>query len=126
MQRSSRIGFIVRIGLIAVGALIALAVALILLIPRDAYRGPIEQAGEAATGRALHLRGPLGFTLYPEIGISVSDVTLANAPGARDPEMASIGRMIVGVRLLLLLSKRVEVTRVILEKPVIQIGRAHV
>ena len=121
MQRSNRIGFIVRAVLIGVGALIALAVALVFLIPVDTYRGPIEQAGEAATGRALHLRGPLGFTLYPEIGISVSDVTFANAPGARDAEMASVGRMIVGVRLLPLLSRRVEVTRVVLEKPVIHI-----
>src|SRR4051812_24137351 len=118
MQRN-RISFIVRTGLIAVAAIIAVVVAAVFLIPADVYRGPIEQAGEAATGRALHLQGPLGFTLYPEIGFSVSDVTLANAAGARDPEMASVGRMIVGVRLLPLLSRRVEITNLVLEKPVI-------
>jgi AsmA protein len=112
---------IIRIGAIVIVALVAVAVALVLLIPVDVYRSPIEQAGEAATGRALHLRGPLGFTIYPEIGISVSDVTFANAPGSRDPEMVTVGRLIVGVRLLPLLSKRVEVTRLVLEKPVIHL-----
>jgi uncharacterized protein involved in outer membrane biogenesis len=63
MQRS-RIGFIVRTGLIAITAIIAAVVALIFLIPAEIYRGPIEQAGEAATGRALHLRGPLGFSRH--------------------------------------------------------------
>jgi AsmA protein len=121
MQRTKRLGFILRLALIAVGGLIVVAVALLMLIPADVYRVPIEQAGEAATGRALRLRGPLGFTLYPEIGISVSDVTFANAPGARDAEMASIGRMIVGVRLMPLLSRRVEVTQLVLEKPVVHI-----
>jgi AsmA protein len=120
MQRK-RIGSIVRWALIGVGGLIAIVVAAVLLIPVDSYRGPIEQAADAATGRTLHLRGPLGFTLYPEIGISASDVTFSNAPGARDPEMATIGRMIVGVKLIPLFSRRVEVTRVLLEKPVIHL-----
>jgi AsmA protein len=112
---------IIRISAIVVVAFVAVVVALVMVIPASVYRGPIEQAGAAATGRALHLRGPLGFTLYPEIGISVSDVTLDNVPGSRDPEMATVGRLIVGVRLLPLLSKRVEITRLVLEKPVIHV-----
>ena len=120
MQRK-RLGSIVRWTLIGIGGLIAIAVAAVFLIPVDTYRTPIEQAAQSATGRALHLRGSLGFTIFPEIGISVSDVAFDNAPGARDPEMASIGRMIVGVKLMPLLSRRVEVTRLLLDKPIIHL-----
>jgi AsmA protein len=110
---------IIRITAIVVGVLAAIAITLVMLLPAEVFRGPIEQAGSAATGRALNVRGPLRFTLYPELGISVSDVTLANVSGAQDPDMVSIGRLIVGVRLFPLLSKRLEITRLTLEEPVI-------
>ena len=120
-MQGKRLRSILRVAAIAIGGLVAVSIAAILLIPADTYRGPIEQAAQSATGRELHLRGPIGFTIYPEIGISVSDVTFANAPGARDSEMASVGRMIVGVKLMPLLSRRIEVTRLLLEKPVVHI-----
>lgn len=110
---------IIRITAIVVAVFVAAVIALVMFVPVDVYRGPIEEAGTAATGRTLHLRGPLRFTLYPEIGISVSDVTLASVPGARDPEMVTVGRLLIGVRLWPLLSRRLEVTRLVLEKPVI-------
>jgi hypothetical protein len=68
---------IIRITAIVVGVLAAIAIALVMLFPADVFRGPIEQAGSAATGRALNVRGPL--TLYPELGISVSDRSAAGS-----------------------------------------------
>jgi hypothetical protein len=70
---------IIRITAIVVGVLAAIAIALVMLFPADVFRGPIEQAGSAATGRALNVRGSLRFTLYPELGISVSDRSAAGS-----------------------------------------------
>ena len=53
MQRKRGFGFIVRVALTGLAALIVVAIAAVYLTPVDTYRGPIEEAGTAATGRAV-------------------------------------------------------------------------
>ncbi len=74
----------------AVGAVAAL-VAVPFLLPLDTYRAPIERAASSALGREVHIRGSLGLSVYPQIGISLCDVSIANAPGARHPQMVEVG-----------------------------------
>jgi AsmA protein len=106
---------------IGVGAVVVALVATPFLLPLDTYRGPIERAASSALGREVHIRGPLHLTIYPQLGLSLSDVTIANMPGARETEMASIGSVLVGAELMPLLSRRLEVTEVVLQKPVIHL-----
>jgi AsmA protein len=104
----------------AVGAVAAL-IAVPFLIPLDTYRAPIERTASAALGREVHIRGSLGFSVYPQIGISLADVSIANAAGARHPQMVEVQSVIVGAKLMPLLSRRLEITEVILQNPVIHL-----
>ncbi|MDB5374431.1 MAG: hypothetical protein JWP04_3073, partial [Belnapia sp.] len=83
----------------------------------EAQKPRIQAAVEAATGRKLTLAGPIGlkFALAPTL--TLQDVALANAPGGSRPQMASIRRVEVEVALLPLLSRQVEVRRLVLLGP---------
>lgn len=107
--------------LIGLLVLVVVAIAATFLVPLDSYRGSIEATATHATGREVKIAGPMHLTIYPELGVSIGDVTMANAPGAHDPQMISVGDLIVGVKVLPLLSGNVEVARLILDKPVIHL-----
>ena len=104
----------------SVGVVAAL-VAVPFLLPLDTYRAPIERAASAALGREVHIRGSMGFTVYPQIGISLSDVSIANPQGARHPQMVEVESVVVGAKLMPLLSRRLEITEVVLQNPVIHL-----
>jgi AsmA protein len=104
----------------SVGAVAAL-LAVPFLLPLDTYRAPIERTASAALGREVHVRGSMGFTVYPQIGISLSDVSVANARGARHPQMVEVKSVVVGAKLMPLLSRRLEITEVVLQNPVIHL-----
>jgi AsmA protein len=101
----------------AVGALLAVP----FLLPLDTYRAPIERAASSALGREVHIRGSLGLSVYPQIGISLSDVSIANRQGARHPQMVEVESVVVGAKLMPLLSRRLEITEVVLQNPVIHL-----
>jgi AsmA protein len=103
------------------GVLVLILIALPFLIPMESYRGPIADAASNATGRTVRIDGDLRLTIYPDLGVSVGSVSMANAEGAREPQMVSVDSLVVGVRLLPLLSGRVEVAQIVLEQPVIHL-----
>jgi AsmA protein len=103
-----------------VGAL-GLLLAVPFLLPLDTYRAPIERAASSALGREVHIRGSMGLTVYPQIGISLGDVSIANAQGARHPQMVEVKSVVVGAKLMPLLSRRLEITEVLLQDPVIHL-----
>ena len=71
MSRSTRIQLIVL-------AIVVAILATPFLIPLTIYRGRIEAAASAALSREVHIKGPLHLTVYPDLGLSLSDVTIAN------------------------------------------------
>lgn len=103
---------------IGLGVVVAGLVATPFLLPLDVYRAQLERAASTAIGRDVRIRGPIKLTVYPELGISLSDVSIANVPGGKDPEMLSAESVLVGAELMPLLSRRLEVTEVVLQKPV--------
>jgi len=108
------------IALAAVAAVLAL-LALPFLIPLDVYRGPIERAATNALGREVHIRGSMHLSVYPQIGISLGNVSIASTPGSRNPQMVEVDSVLVGAKLMPLLSRQLEITDVTLEKPVIHL-----
>jgi len=112
---------ILTIAFAVIGVLVVIAVVAPFLIPMDSYRGTLASAASRATGREVQISGPLRLSVYPELGLSASAVSVANIEGGRNAQMASVANLIVGVRLLPLLSGRVEVVRLILEQPVIHL-----
>jgi AsmA protein len=107
--------------LLSLGAAVVALAAAPFLIPLNAFKAPLESAASAATGRAVRLAGPMHLTLFPQLGLSLSDISIANAQGAREPQMVSVDDVVVGARLMPLLSGRLEVTEVVLRKPVIHL-----
>ena len=114
MSRSAKIQLIVVAVILAV-------LATPFLIPLNMYRAPLERAASAALSREVKINGSLHLTVYPEIGLSLSDVTIANLPGARDPQMIAADNLVVGAHLMPLFSGRLEVTELVLQKPVIHL-----
>jgi len=68
----------------------------------------------------FRIRGKAGLRLFPPAGIALSDVRLRN----RDTDLAAVETLRVGVRLLpLLLDRQLNITEVVLGKPVIRIEK---
>ena len=103
------------------GVLVLGLVALPFLIPMESFRGPSAQAASNTTGRMVSIDGDLRLTIYPELGVSAGAVSMANAEGGREPQMVVVDNLVVGVRVLPLLSGRVEVSQIVLEQPVIHL-----
>ena len=114
MSRSTRIELIVLAVVLAV-------LATPFLIPLNMYRARLEAAASSALSREVHIKGPLHLTVYPDIGLSLSDVSIANVPGARDPQMIAVEKLVVGAKLMPLFSGELEVTELTLEKPTIHL-----
>ena len=110
---------IVRIVAIAVGALVALgvlaAIALLLFVDPNRYRGDIENAAKEHSTRELTIRGKLELHVFPWLALGVHDVELSNRAGFGQQPFLTVQNASIGVKLLPLLSKRLEVSRVKLE-----------
>jgi AsmA protein len=111
--------------LIAVGAVIAVlivvAIAVPFLVPTDTWKGEIERRASAATGRTLTIAGPVRLSLLPAAAVVANDVTFANAQGGQAPNMVTLDKLEVRVRVLPLLSGNLVIDRFILDKPVIHL-----
>ncbi|MGA7675465.1 MAG: AsmA family protein [Rhizomicrobium sp.] len=110
-----------RNSLIGVAAVVAIVLALPFLVPTSVYRDRIESAASQATGRALHIDGPLRLMLFPQFGLRAEKVTFANMPGGHAAVMASVGDIKLAIHLLPLLSGRVELAQIVLDRPIIEL-----
>jgi len=111
------------IGLGSLLALLVVAVGLIVAFfdPND-YKDDLQQLVKQQTGRDLTLQGDLKLSIYPWIALEFGPAALGNAPGFGSEPMVSIERARLGVKLIPLLSKRVEIGSVELTKPVVRLG----
>jgi AsmA protein len=107
--------------LIAVVTIVTIVLVLPFVVPMDAYRGRIESAAAHATGRALRIDGPLRLTLFPQFGLKAEKVTFANMPGGHASALASVGDIRLALHFLPLLSGRLEVAQIVLERPLIEL-----
>lgn len=83
-------------------------------IDPNQYKPQIVEAAKNATGRDLALKGDIKLGIGFNPTFSIADVTLSNASWGTRPEMVKVGRFEVQVALLPLLSKQVDVKRLIL------------
>ena len=107
-----------RIFFIAGGILLVLlgAIAILpFLIPNSVYKTQIETAATNALGRDVTVSGDVSISLLPNISASLQDVTVANPEGFDDPDMITAGALRGSVKLLPLLSRRVEISELTFE-----------
>jgi AsmA protein len=103
--------FAIVLGVIVLGVVV-LAIALVLLVDPNDYKGEITQAVKDNTGRELKIKGNLGLSVFPWVGLEIGEAELANAPGFGDTPFARITSAGVRVKVLPLLHKELVVDSV--------------
>ncbi len=96
------------LGGIVVVLLIAVAIAVRTVDVKE-FLGPIQHRVKDATGRDLSVHGGIDLKLGLEPKLVLDDVTLANAPWSKDPQMVTAKQVEAQIALLPLLHRRFEV-----------------
>lgn len=86
--------------------------ALIYLVDWNDYKDTIQEQTKKHTGRDLTITGDLNPSVFPWAGISIGQISMANATGFGDAPFAEIQSADVKVELLPLLKKEVNVKTV--------------
>lgn len=107
--------------LILVAIVVGAAVILPAVIPASAYRDRVEAAASDALNRPVSLGGDVRLRLLPRVQVVAQNVSIANAEGFSAEPFARMGEMRVGVELIPLLSRRIEITEFVLVDPVIRL-----
>jgi AsmA protein len=102
--------------------LIVAAVLLVAFFDPNAHKARLQQLVLEKTGRQLQLPGDLKLKLFPWIAIEVGRASLANAPGFGAAPMVEIERARLGVELMPLLHRRLQIGEVRLDSPTIRLA----
>ncbi|HRN89373.1 AsmA family protein [Hyphomicrobium sp.] len=109
------------LGLMAMAAG-AIAIAMFTL-PAGFVRDRIIVAVKEQTGRDLVIAGPASFTVFPHVGISLSDVSLSSGPGFEDAApLVKMSALDVSVALWPLFQREVRVQKLALRDPVFHLA----
>ncbi|HEY0720511.1 MAG TPA: AsmA family protein, partial [Gammaproteobacteria bacterium] len=112
---------------IGFGVVVALVVAAMIIVPLvidpNDYRDEITAMVKEQTGRELRIIEPMKLSVFPWIGIKLGKVEFSNAPGFGEQPFAAINSAQVKIRLLPLLSKRVEMDTIALDGLRLQLAR---
>lgn len=110
------------IGVVIVLIVVATVVLPMVIDPND-YKDEISAAVAEKTGRDLSIGGEIKWTVFPTIGLELSDVTLGNPEGFGDQPMLDIGEAGISVKLMPLLKRKVEVGEVSMNDVSIYLSR---
>ena len=90
-----------------------LGVAAVVLLPHildpDKYRDEIAKLVYDKSGLQLDIKGPIDWSIFPWVGLSIENISVA---GAHNDQLGQLGSAQVSVKLLPLLSQRVEMRTV--------------
>ncbi|MES2586784.1 MAG: AsmA family protein [Pseudomonadota bacterium] len=69
----------------------------------------LSSSVKATTGRDLKITGPVTLSIFPRVSVSAEGLSLSNASWASSPEMLTLNRIELDIKILPLLSKRIEI-----------------
>lgn len=98
-------------------ALVLAAVAILLTLDVNRYKGTIQEEVQRLTGRKLVLDGDLSLSVGLTPKLIVNKARFANAPWGSRPDMVSVERVEAAIELIPALSGDIRLTRVVLIKP---------
>lgn len=110
------------VGIVVVLIVIAGVVLPMVIDPND-YKDEISTAVFEKTGRELTIGGEIKWTVFPSVGLGLSDVKLSNRSGFGDQPMFDIGDAGISVKLMPLFSRKLEVGEVNLSNVSINLHR---
>ncbi len=106
---------------IVAAALIVVVIGTLLIIPNfidpNRYKPELEQYVLETTGRRLSVDGDVRLSLFPWAGVAFSDLRLGNPPSFVEKDFLTVKSFDVRVKLWPLLSKQVEVDRLVVSEP---------
>ncbi len=112
-----------------IAVVLVLLVGAVLLLPMfvsaDLVKREVESAVQEATGRELTIAGDVSITAWPALGATIGEVTFANAPGATEPQMATMQELRAELAIMPLLSGEIRVDQFVLLEPVIHLEVAR-
>lgn len=109
-------------GMVIVAVIVVILVAVIvapMVINLEKYKPRIEAEAAKALDRPVTLGGKIAPSVFPWIGMALSDVQVGNPPGFEEQHLVSIGAFEVRVKLLPLLFGNYEIKRFVLKDPLI-------
>ena len=110
--------------LVSLVVLIAVALAgVVMFVDPNDYKDEITAAVQDATGRELTLAGDLELSVFPWLGLSLGGAQLSNAEGFGDVPFAKVAGVDIGVNLLPLLQKRLEMKTIRLHVLQVQLAK---
>ncbi|MBC8439446.1 MAG: AsmA family protein [Deltaproteobacteria bacterium] len=109
------------------GIFLVLIIAAVIIIPKfvdvKKYKPIIEQKVADATGRSFTLGDDMDVSVFPWVGVKLTDLQLGNPVGYNEKSMVSVKNFEVRLKVMPLLSKRVEVKTFVLDGPVIYLEK---
>ncbi len=103
------------------GLLLVLIVGAIVLIPKlvdvQKYKPMIEELVTEQTGRSFSMGDDLQLSVFPWVGVSLSDLSLGSPKGFENKDMIAVKRLEVRLRFMPLLFRKVEVSTFVVDTP---------
>lgn len=107
--------------LISGAVLIVLAVGAIVLIPWfvdvQTYKPRIEQLVSDQTGRVFTMGDDIKLSVFPWVGLGLTDLSLGNPQGFTAREMVAVKRFEIRLKVIPLIARRVEVDHFVVDTP---------
>lgn len=102
---------------LVLGALVLILLIVILLFDWNWFKGPVERAVQARTGREFHIAGNLDVDLGRITTIRGDGLSFANAPWAKQRQMATAQRAEIDIAVWPLLRGNVRIPEIRLTQP---------
>lgn len=107
------------IGGTIVGAAVLALIAVNLLISADWVRDRVASRIKEQTGRVLEVKGTTALLFVPGPRVVITDATFADPEARAGTADFSVGRLVLDLSLMELMSREVDAERVVLERPVL-------
>jgi AsmA protein len=112
---------------IGLGSLVLLLVIAVIALPMffdpNDFRDELVDGVKSNTGRDLTIDGDIGLSVFPWLGVELGAMKLGNAPGFKEPVFASTQRVSVRIKLMPLLSRRIEADKVVVDGLILNLAR---
>jgi AsmA protein len=103
------------------GLCLVLIVGAIVLIPRfvdvQQYKPMIEELVTEQTGRSFSMGDDIQLSVFPWVGVSLSDIRLGSPKGFENQDMIAVKRFEARLRVMPLLSRQIEVSTFVVDTP---------
>lgn len=104
--------------------IVVTVLAVVLAFDPNYYRPQVEKLVKEKSGRSFKIAGKIGWTLWPELGVTLPRITLGNAEGFPELPMLEAEKVQVAVAWRPLLSKRLEIGNILIDGVVLRYQRS--